>query len=72
MKPVIAFLVLFFGGVTIAYFMMQPKKEPLPIINPIDLEEEMVDPELLRIGQGHHIGQFSFLNQDGKGLPKWK
>jgi protein SCO1/2 len=26
----------------------------------------MVDPELLRIGYGHKVGDFSFLNQEGK------
>ena len=26
----------------------------------------MVDPEMLRIGNGHRIGNFSFLNQDGE------
>lgn len=38
----------------------------MPVINPIDLEEEMVDPELLRIGYGHTIADFSFTNQEGK------
>lgn len=66
MKRILVLVVLFSVGVGIAYFMMQPKEKPLPIINPVDLEEEMVDPELLRIGQGHHVGNFSFVNQDGK------
>jgi protein SCO1/2 len=35
------------------------------VINPVDVNKEMVDPELLRIGYGHKIGNFSFLNQDG-------
>ncbi len=49
------------------YFLLRPKEEKsLPIINPVDLHEEMVDPELLRVGYGHTIGSFSFLNQDGK------
>ena len=38
----------------------------MPIINPIDVKEEMVDPEMLRIGQGHTIGDFSFQNQENK------
>lgn len=51
--------------VPIAYHFTSSKKEkPLPIINPIDVNEEMVDPELLRLGIGHHIGSFSFQNQD--------
>ena len=28
------------------------------------MKEEMVDPEMLRIGQGHTIGKFEFRNQD--------
>ena len=53
--------------IPIAYYFTSSKKEkPLPIINPIDVNEEMVDPELLRLGFGHHIGSFSFQNQDGK------
>jgi len=47
--------------------MIRPKeKEELPFINPTDLEEEMVDPELLRIGYGHTIGSFSFQDQNSK------
>lgn len=49
------------------YFLMRPKEEKsLPIINPVDLHEEMVDPELLRVGYGHTIGSFSFQNQEGE------
>lgn len=66
MKRVLAIAVLFIVGVTIGYFILKRKEEPLPVINPIDLEEEMVDPEILSRGHGHRIGDFSFLNQDGK------
>ena len=66
MKRILALLVLFIIGVTIAYFMMLPKEKPLPVINPVDLEEEMVDPEMLRIGNGHRVGNFSFTNQFGE------
>lgn len=66
MKRLVAIAVIFIVGVAIAYYFSQPKEKPLPIINPIDLNEEMVDPELLRIGQGHTVGSFSFLDQNGK------
>ena len=66
MKRILAVFVLFVIGVTIAYFMMLPKEKPLPVINPVDLEEEMVDPEMLRIGNGHRVGNFSFTNQYGE------
>ena len=64
----ILFLILFFiTGVTIFYFINTSVKEkPLPIINPVDLNEEMVDPELLRIGNGHTIGNFAFKDQNNK------
>ena len=67
MKRILFLVVFFILGVTITYFMIKPSKEKsLPVINPVDVIQEMVDPELLRIGYGHKIGNFSFLNQDGK------
>ena len=66
MKRILFLVVFFILGVTITYFMIKPSKEKsLPVINPVDVNQEMVDPELLRIGYGHKIGNFSFLNQDG-------
>jgi protein SCO1 len=64
----ILFLIVFFIiGVTISYQYLKPsEKKKLPVINPIDISEEMVDPELLRVGYGHKIGDFSFLDQNGK------
>ena len=40
----------------------------LKVINPIDLDPQMVDESLLmdRKGYGHTIGEFSFLNQNGE------
>ena len=66
MKRILALAALFVVGITIAYFMMQPKEKPLPVINPADVEAEMVDPQILRKGHGHRIGNFSFLNQEGE------
>ncbi len=54
--------------VPIAYFLL-PKKtdEKSPeVLNPIDLNPETVDQNLLQVGQGHTIGTFSFQNQFGK------
>jgi protein SCO1 len=64
MRLIITFIVVFLG-ITIAYFMLKPNSSEmeLPVINPIDLEEEMVDPTMLRIGYGHKIGNFLFKNQ---------
>ena len=50
-------------GLVIIYQFMKPREEKLPVINPIDVKEEMVDPEILRVGYGHKIGPFSFQNQ---------
>jgi protein SCO1/2 len=67
MKRVLFLLILLAICIPIGYFLIKPKKQKdLPIINPIDVQEEMVDPEMLRIGQGHTIGNFSFINQDNK------
>jgi protein SCO1/2 len=67
MKRILFLIALFAVCVPIGYFLMKPKNQDvLPVINPIDVQEEMVDPELLRIGQGHTIGNFSFQNQDNK------
>ena len=64
----IVFLVIFsFTFIFLIYFFNQPEKvKTLPVINPVDVNEEMVDPELLRIGYGHKIGAFSFLDQNNK------
>ena len=64
----IVFLVIFsFTCIFLIYFFNQPEKvKSLPVINPVDVNEEMVDPELARIGYGHTIGNFSFLDQNGK------
>ena len=68
MNKFIFFVVFLIVGISITYYLVQPKEEMLPVINPIDLEEEMVDPDVLmdRTGYGHTIGDFSFQNQDGK------
>jgi protein SCO1/2 len=63
------FLVIFLVlGVSITYYMIQPEEKSLPVINPIDLEAEMVDPDVLmeRKGYGHKIGAFAFQNQNGE------
>lgn len=54
-------------AIIIGYFMIPTSKnKELPVINPVDVESEMVDSSLLRKGIGHRIGEFEFLNQDGQ------
>ena len=66
MKRIFFLGLLLLVCIPIAYYFTSSKKDkPLPIINPVDVNEEMVDPELLRLGFGHHIGSFSFQNQNG-------
>jgi len=52
----------------IGYYYLNPSRheQPLPVINPVDVQEEMVDPEMLRIGKGHRVGTFRFENQDSQ------
>lgn len=58
-------------GIAVTYSILKPThQKTLPIINPVDLKEEMVDPELLRIGYGHTIGNFSFTDQNGKAFSR--
>ncbi|HLP55290.1 MAG TPA: SCO family protein [Fluviicola sp.] len=64
---VVILLVIALAGIITAYLMTKPSDEkPLPVINPIDLNSEMVDADLARQGFGHKIGDFSFTDQTGK------
>jgi protein SCO1 len=67
MKRILFVVVLFLMVVPIGYYFLSDKNKtkPLPVINPIDVQQEMVDPEMLRIGRGHKVGSFRFENQDG-------
>ena len=64
MKRIIILISIAFIGSIIGYLISVNKTKPLPIINPIDVVEEMVDSSMLRIGYGHTIGDFSFENQN--------
>jgi protein SCO1/2 len=65
---VILFAVLVIVAIISAYIMTldQQSERTLPIIQPKDVKKEMVDPEMLQIGIGHRIGNFSLLNQYGE------
>lgn len=67
MLRVILVGLIFVIGVFVAYFMTKPRAEkPLKIYNPVDIQPEMVDRDLVRQGFGHTIGPFSFKNQLGQ------
>jgi protein SCO1/2 len=67
MKRFLFLGILFITCIIIAYFfILAPDNKPLPVINPVDVESEMVDSSISRVGYGHKIGMFSFLDQNGK------
>ena len=65
MRVLISFIILVIGVFT-AYFMTisSQEKKQLPVIQPRDVNSEMVDPELLNKGVGHRINDFTFTNQN--------
>lgn len=65
---IIFLLVLAVVGVYVSFKIKtsNDSKKILPVYNPVDMREEMVDSSIQRVGYGHTIGNFSFLNQDGK------
>lgn len=65
---IIAILGIVIIGIAIAYYFTDSKvnEKKLPVIQPNDLKAEMVNPELLEVGIGHRIGDFSFHNQEGE------
>jgi protein SCO1 len=67
---IVLFFLLVCAAITIAYVMTLDKQsvKTLPIIQPKDVKKEMVDPELLQIGMGHRIGDFTLLNQYGESI----
>jgi protein SCO1 len=64
---VLLIAVITIAGIFTAYhYLSKADEKPLPIINPVDVKEEMVDRDLVRKGIGHRIGEFSFTDQRGK------
>lgn len=57
---------IFVGGVIIAYFLTKPSEKPLKIYNPVDVQSDLVEEDLIRKGYGHTIQEFSFTDQSGK------
>ncbi len=65
MNRLLVVLIILVIGIAVGTYYLIPHDEKLPVINPADVESEMVDPEILRQGYGHKIGTFAFLNQNG-------
>src|SRR6188768_1575024 len=52
------------GGIITAYLITKPSSvRPLPVINPVDVNPEMVERDLISLGIGHRIGDFTFTDQ---------
>ena len=67
MKKIIFILLLLLVCVPIAYYFNMPTDEKeLAVINPIDLNSEMVDVELRTKGKDHYIADFDLINQEGE------
>tara|TARA_B100000927_G_scaffold111196_1_gene89783 strand:+ start:87 stop:746 length:660 start_codon:yes stop_codon:yes gene_type:complete len=65
MKKVLFIFLLLIVCIPIAYYFNAPSNaRELSIINPIDLNPEMVDAELRNKGRGHFISDFDLINQD--------
>ena len=65
MRVLLTFIILVIGVFT-AYYITKSSQErkQLPVIQPRDVNSEMVDPELITMGIGHRIREFSFSNQN--------
>lgn len=67
MRVLLTFIVLVIGIFTAYYLTKQSmEQKQLPVIQPRDVNAEMINPELAHIGIGHRIGKFEFLNQNGE------
>jgi protein SCO1 len=66
MKSLIAVLVIFTIAVIAATFVLSDVKEQLPIINPIDVNPDLVDKSIQNKGVDHTILPFHLVNQNGE------
>jgi protein SCO1/2 len=65
-RTFILIMILFsIGFLSISYRLLSPKKT-LPVMNPADVNPELVDSTVQFITKYHTVGDFSFTNQNGK------
>jgi protein SCO1/2 len=65
----LVFGIVFFTGVTVAYFILSEKKNELtklPVFNPNELNTELVDKSQRSVTKDHKVDDFLFYNQEGK------
>ncbi len=60
----IILLILVLGATYLLYLFLFPTKK-LPVYNPYDVNPDLVDPSISDIKKGHHIADFSLINQNG-------
>jgi len=67
MRVFLTFIILVIGIFT-AYYINKSalEKKQLPVIQPRDVNSEMVDAKLIDKGIGHRIGEFALTNQNGE------
>jgi protein SCO1/2 len=58
----LGFSILF---LSLSYYLLNPKRK-LPVMNPADVNPEMVDDSIQFISKYHTIANFAFTNQNGK------
>lgn len=56
--------IIFLAGLTASYQILKPSPR-LPIYNPADLDESLVDEEVQRVGRDHRVMDFTLLSQTG-------
>ncbi|WP_107037374.1 SCO family protein [Brumimicrobium mesophilum] len=67
MRVVLTLIILVIGVFTAYYINKEGmERKQLPVIQPRDVNSEMVDPELVKKGIGHRVGKFSLTNQNGE------
>tara|TARA_B110000046_G_C12999238_1_gene401454 strand:- start:668 stop:1327 length:660 start_codon:yes stop_codon:yes gene_type:complete len=67
MKKILSLGLLMLVLVPVAYYFNKPSEEKkLNVLSPMDVNAEMVDPELRNIGRGHYIQAFECLDQENK------
>jgi len=59
------FSAVFFGGVLIAYNILN-KKSPLPVYNPTDINPRLVDNSVSQRANGHVVSDFKLTDQTGQ------
>ena len=65
-KP--TFIFLFFFTIIVfpvIYFLSKPKTQ-LPVYNPVDVNPRLVDDQVRHVNNGHKVGNFNLVNQNGK------